>query len=204
MSAELNKEGWRKRKRGVPDIRWRAHICCWAAQHGLGLDGDFVECGVHTGILSLTVCHYLSMGSVPKSFWLFDTFEGIPLDGLNEAQRRQASALNRNVYSNVWDLAQRNFAPFPNARLVRGVLPGSLDEARIERIAYLSIDLNHAPAEMATIERLWPKLSLGAIVVIDDYAFRDHEAQYEAWNDFAARQGKMIVTLPTGQGLLIR
>ncbi len=40
-------------------IEWRVHVCCWAAMHGRNLPGDFVECGVNTGILSLSVCEYI-------------------------------------------------------------------------------------------------------------------------------------------------
>src|SRR5579863_6449990 len=38
-------------------IEWRVLVCCWAAQHAKHLAGDFVECGVNTGILSLAVCN---------------------------------------------------------------------------------------------------------------------------------------------------
>ena len=203
-SSRLNAEGWQKLKGGVPDIRWRAHVCCWAAQHGLSLDGDFVECGVHTGILSLVVCHYLDLTKTRKKFWLFDTYEGIPLDGLEGTDRRQAEYANTEIYFDVWAIAQRNFSTFDCARLVRGVLPESLTGADCDRIAFLSIDLNNARAEKSTIDVLWPKLVPGALVVIDDYAFKGHERQYEMWNNFAREVGKMVLTLPTGQGLLIK
>src|SRR5947209_2318479 len=38
-AARLNTAGWPD---GVPDIRWRAHVCCWAATNALSLQGDFV------------------------------------------------------------------------------------------------------------------------------------------------------------------
>jgi len=112
--------------------------------------------------------------------------------------------LNGALYFDCYEVARKNFAPFPNARLVRGILPESLANTQIERIAYLSMDLNNAVAEIATVECLWPKLSPGAIVVLDDYAFSGYEAQYRAWNDFAQSKGQMVLTVPTGQGLLIK
>jgi hypothetical protein len=36
-------------------IEWRVHMILWAAQHATQLEGDFVECGVNTGILSRCV-----------------------------------------------------------------------------------------------------------------------------------------------------
>ena len=56
----------------IPDIRWRAHVAMWCASNALRLDGDFVECGVHTGLLSVTVCEALQFATAPKTFWLFD------------------------------------------------------------------------------------------------------------------------------------
>lgn len=200
-AVEGNREGW---PRKMPDIRWRAHIACWAARHALTLEGDFVECGVHTGLLSMTICDFLDFAALPRRFWLFDTFAGIPVDRLPQDERESAEAMNRGYYFDCWEIAQRNFAPWPNARLVRGILPESLACAEFDRIAYLSVDLNSAAAERAVMDALWDRLSPGAAVLIDDYAFKGHERQYEMWNAFAVENGRMIATLPTGQGLLLR
>ena len=199
----LNQEGWSKRKR-VPDIRWRAHVCCWAAQHGLGIEGDFVECGVHTGLLSLTVCNFLDFAKYRKQFYLFDTFAGIPLDGLSKDETKDAIEYNNILYFDVLEFAKRNFSEFPNAHLVPGKLPGSIAQVNIERIAYLSIDLNNATAEQKSIEALWPKVTPGACIVLDDYAHKGCRPQYDMWNEFARQQGSSILTLPTGQGLIVR
>lgn len=181
------------------DLRWRAHTALWAARHGLTLQGDFVECGVFLGAFSLTICHALDFSKVPKQFYLFDTFEGIPDDGDARTRDRNAS-----LYFDCYEQARQNFAPFPNCRLVRGVLPGTLATAPIERIAYLSVDLNHAAAESSVIRELWDRLAPSAVTLIDDYAFAGHEDQYEMWNEFAASKGTSILTMPTGQGVLIK
>ena len=62
-------------------------VCCWAAQHGTRLPGDFVECGVNTGILSLAVCKYVGFNDLDKSFYLFDTFAGIPVAQMSEDEK---------------------------------------------------------------------------------------------------------------------
>jgi O-methyltransferase len=203
-AVRLNQEGWAKNKRGVPDVRWRAHICCWAAQSVLDLDGDFVECGVHTGLMSLTVAKYLNFQSSHKKFWLFDTFSGIPIERLDGKEREMAEGFNTRTYFDVLEIAKRNFSQFHNAHIVQGVLPQSLATVEIDKICYLSVDLNNTIAEKETIEALWPRVVRGGMIVLDDYGFKGHEAQHEMWNDFARRNGRMIATLPTGQGLLIK
>jgi hypothetical protein len=201
-AVRLNKEGW---KGNVPNIEWRAHIACWAAQHGLSLEGDFVECGVHTGLLSVTICNYLDFAKQDRKFWLFDTWSGIPVEGIEGEEAAKAELMNRSFYgSDAYELAVRNFEPFPNAKLVRGALPGTLELSSTEKIAYMSVDLNNVRAEKAVIEALWPKISKGAMIVLDDYGFTGHEDQHDMWDAFAQSVGKMIVTVPTGQGIVIK
>jgi hypothetical protein len=200
FSETGNIEGW-VNVGAVPKIRWRMHTCIWAAMNGMHLEGDFVECGVHTGLLSMAVCDYLDFEKVDKKFYLFDTFEGIPLERLEGAERAHSEELNK-LYLDVFDIATRNFSRFPNAELVRGPLPGTLDNVEISKIAYLSMDLNSEKYEKETIELLWDKLVPGAMIVLDDYAFGGHEAQYKMWNEYAQSKGKIVYTLPSGQGLL--
>lgn len=196
-------EGWRRAEYAnrnspsvTPDIRWRAHLAVFAARHGLSLPGDFVECGVATGLLANTICHVLNFASVPKKLFLFDTFEGIP-----------TATKEENAWTGYYDCyadVQESFAPFPNVELVRGLLPGSLSDVSLDRISYLSVDLNIAETEREVIEELWDRLSPSAMVVIDDYGWKHHQETYEVWNEFSSSKGTMVATLPTGQGLLIK
>lgn len=185
----------------VANIQFRAYVCCWAAQHAANLPGDFVECGVNDGWLSLTICHYLDFNSLDKSFYLFDTYEGIPADQIMARERERAALHN---YSECYERTKQKFAPFPKVKLVRGKVPDTLPTAKIDKVSYLSIDMNIAKPERDAIECFWPKLSSGGIVILDDYAFGGYEAQHETMDDFAAKVGTHILTLPTGQGIIIK
>jgi len=198
-AKKANEPLWRG---NVPDIRWRAHIACWAAAHGLSLEGDFVECGVFGGLLSLTICHFLDFTKVGRTFWLYDTWAGIPPQDLEGRELDRRAAMNV-LYAGSYETAQRNFALFPNARLVRGRVPDTLSEAP-EKVAYLSLDMNNARAEIDAISFFWDRLTHSAVVVLDDYGWAGHERQRDALDEFAASKGRWIACLPTGQGLLIK
>ncbi len=176
VTRQANVEGW---PTGVPDVRWRARIALWAAQQALGLEGDFVECGVHTGLFSLVVCHTLDFDKHHRQFYLFDTFDGIPLETVAEAEQAKSRHSNENIYRDVFAIAERNFKPFKNAKLVRGVLPESLSTVPIDKIAYLLVDLNNAYSEKKVIEQLWDRIVPGAVIIIDDYLWADFVAQYD-------------------------
>jgi hypothetical protein len=188
---------------GTPDVRWRMHVCVWAAKHALKVEGDFVECGVNTGLFPSMICALTPLAASGKRLLLFDTWSGIPVESLPDAEHWSAQNWNKALYNfDSYPVAQKIFAPYPNVQFVRGVLPDSLDQVDIQSIAYLGMDLNIASAELSSAERLWPKLSPGAMVVLDDYAFHGHDPQYKGWNAFAAARGLAVLTLPTGQGLI--
>jgi hypothetical protein len=194
------------RDTGTQDVHveWRVMVGCWAASHGAQLEGDFVECGVNTGILSLAACSYIDFNATGKNFYLFDTYEGIPLDQLSEAEHKAGRGNDNKYYEDCWERAVKNFAPYPRAKLIRGKVPETLSQVNIEKACYLSIDMNVAYPERAAIEHFWDKLVPGAVILLDDYGWRPYRKQKETLDEFAAGKRVEILTLPTGQGLIIK
>lgn len=200
-----HKIGREKGSKADIHIEWRVHVLCWAASHAAKLPGDFVECGVNTGIFSLAVAHYVDFNSTGKNFWLFDTFEGIPEKQIsNEEKALGRGRENKAAYEECYELAKANFAPYPKARLVRGKVPETLSEVEIGQVCYLSLDMNIAAPEIAAIRHFWPKLVPGAPVVLDDYGWLARVPQKEAMDGFAEEVECEILTVPTWQGLLLK
>jgi hypothetical protein len=185
-------------------IEWRVYVCCWAATHALKLGGDFVECGVSTGIVSRAVANYTDFGAHPATFWLLDTFDGIPLEQADEAEMALAQSKNDRHYFDCYTDVCSHFSRYGNVRVIRGRVPDSLAEVDSQRISYLHIDMNIAEPEVAAMDLLWDRLTPGAVVVLDDYGSLAHKAQKTAHDEFAKRRGVSILTLPTGQGLLLK
>jgi hypothetical protein len=190
-------------------IEWRVHVALWCATRGLQLAGDFVECGVHTGILSGAVMTWLDFARhADRRFYLFDTWAGIPPEQVSEEERRFGVLdMNRKYQDGdaLHAAVVKKFSRWPNSVIVRGRVPESLSAlAESGAIAYCSIDLNVAAAEMAAIEILWPRMVSGACLLIDDYGWAAHLNQKKAWDAWAARTGVMILALPTGQGVVLK
>ena len=51
---------------------------------------------------------------------------------------------------------------------------------------------------------MWPLLSKGGIILFDDYAYSGFEKSYKLMNNFAKKLNKLILTTPSGQGILIK
>jgi hypothetical protein len=189
------------------DIHFRAYVACWAANYALKLDGDFVECGVGKGLLSTTIVNYIDFDKTSKKFFLFDTYEGIPLEqAKSNEERLNMEILNSSNYnSNYFNDVKNSFSKYANVFLVQGIVPESLKSIIFSKIAYISIDMNNAFAEIAAIEHLWDNIVIGGVVVLDDYAYGpEFYEQKKAWDLFAESKGFKILTLPTGQGLIVK
>ena len=186
-------------------IEWRVAIACWCARHASHLAGDFVECGTNTGIVSLAICEYLDFNNINKTFWLFDTFNGIPREQISRKEAK-AGRGNENAewYPECFELAVSNFKPYPRARLVRGKVPDTLSTVEIDKVSYLHLDMNIAYPERAALEYFWPMMPTGAIALLDDYGWSSYLEQKKILDEFAASKGVEIFMLPTGQGLLLR
>jgi hypothetical protein len=97
-----------------------------------------------------------------------------------------------------------NFAQWPRARIVEGAIPETLGQVTARQVAYLHLDMNCAPPEVAALTYFWERLVAGAPVLLDDYAYRGYTPQKLAMDDFAHAHGVAVCALPTGQGLLMK
>ncbi len=184
-------------------IEWRVYVCCWAAQQALHLEGDFVECGVNVAMYSRAIVDYVRFEEQRRTFYLLDTFEGLPVEQLRPEEVAKGIK-ERYVYHDVFDFTKHRFERYPNVVLVKGLIPHTLAAVPSEKISYLSIDLNAVEPEIAAITFFWDKIVRGGIIVLDDYGWRQHIVQKRAFDEFALQHGFQILSLPTGQGLIIK
>jgi hypothetical protein len=184
------------------DLRWRAYVICWAAERGAQLEGDFVECGVNRGGYALTVMHYVGLADLPKRFFLLDTYEGLVEKYISPEET--ARGVTPGGYEPCYEAVVRTFAPYPNAVIIRGMVPDTLPSVDAEKISFLSIDMNSRAPEIAAANHFWDRLVPGAAVVLDDYGWRKHYEQKIAFDAFAKDHGTSVLALPTGQGLILK
>jgi SAM-dependent methyltransferase len=189
---------------------WRVHVGLWAAACAARLEGDFVECGVNRGFLSSAIMDYLDWDSLGKRFYLLDTFRGLderfvsPADRASGAMEKNVKSLASGFYVQGIKEVQANFSQWKNILLIEGSIPETLPQVRAEKIAYLHLDMNCSQPEVAAIEFFWDRLVPGAFVLLDDYAYYGYLSQKIAMDQFAEEKRIKILSLPTGQGLLVK
>jgi len=180
---------------------WRLHVYTWCAAQGLRLTGDLVECGVHMGLYSLVMMRTLNFGHSDKQIYLYDTFEGLAED--------YSSSDEQHLVEGVYDIAdweqqvRNSFSIYQNAHVIKGEVPGVLQDTAPETVSFLHIDMNAAQAEVAAMDFFKSRLTPGAIVLLDDYGRSENAVIGEAHKDWFDRAGRTILELPTGQGIIV-
>jgi hypothetical protein len=193
-----------------PHFEWRVHVALWAALSAARLPGDFVECGVNAGFISSAIMQRLDWSRAGKQFYLIDTFEGPDFGQFSAVEIHKGrlkiaqDAVAAGAYVTDMERVRRNFAEWRNVQLVRGRIPDILTRIPFGPVAFVHIDLNCAFPEREALRFFWNLLTPGGIVLLDDYAYFGHEAQAEAADEFTAGTGIGVLSLPTGQGLIIR
>lgn len=184
-------------------LHFRVHQALWCADHGLLTGGNLVELGTGRGMMFSAI-----LSSIPdwsertNRVFLFDTFSSSSMNFDTGFQDERLGA--SPVYAQSYETTKKTFATWDRVVLVKGLLPESLSDVEVGEIGFLHIDLNSHVVEATCLKQLWPRLLSGAVVLLDDYAHVNSERQYDAMNICAKELGVSILTLASGQGIIIK
>jgi len=181
-------------------LRWRVFIACWAVAQVKDLKGDFVECGVNTGMKALAQCNYIDFNSLDKKFFLLDTYSGVPEKYLDKESSTHAGYYAKDYY----EVVKATFSGYRNVILIKGMIPDTLPLVTSETIAYLHIDCGVVEPEIASLDFFWKKMIPGGIVLLNCYNYSGFRNIKSAFDAYALEHGLNILALPTGQGLIVK
>ena len=181
---------------------WNLQTVVWAVRQARSLPGAFMELGVFKGHTTRFVADYVGFRDWPQTWFLYDTFEGIPQDQ-QDAGWAESNA-RAYVGSFSFEEVRDRFADVANIRIVKGRVPDVLAEVCPDQISFLHMDLNNATAEVQALDVLFDRSTPGGVIVFDDYAWTVSARQRAAEDAWFARRGLHILPLPTGQGLFIK
>lgn len=184
----------------VANWHWNLQTALWAVQQALQVEGDLVELGVFRGHTTLFVSEYLQFATLPRKWLLYDTFDGIPDDQIDEGWATNGIYKGTFSYEEVRD----RFAHIPNIDVIKGRVPEILEGNSPDRIAFIHIDLNNATAEIQALDALFDRVTKGGVILLDDYCWAVSRAQRVAESAWFEARGVRVLALPTGQGLVIK
>lgn len=106
---------------------------------------------------------------------------------------------------NLYEQVRQRFSDIDNISVVQGMIPEVLHKTAPEKVAFMHLDLNGPAAEVAALEFFFDRLVPGAILILDDYGWREYyRSQKEAEDPFFESRGYRVLELPTGQGMVIK
>lgn len=174
----------------------------WMLWQLLGLieavEGDTAECGVFKGAGSWLIC--AANQGTDRTHHLFDSFEGL-----------SAPEANDGAYWKLGDLSAgeeevcRNLEPFAEQlSFHKGWIPDRFPDVADKKFAFVHIDVDLRQPTLASFEFFYPRLSPGAILLCDDYAFTSCPGATEAIDTFLVGKPEAMIALDGGGGFVIK
>lgn len=144
-----------------------------------GVPGDLVETGIWRGGATILMRGILkAYGVTDRVVWAADSFEGLPAP---DPGRYPADAGVPMWSEEGWtidltapiDEVRENFARYglldDQVRFLPGWFRDTLPSAPINRISVLRLDGDLYESTIQALEALYPKVSVGGFVIVDDY-----------------------------------
>jgi O-methyltransferase len=152
--------------------------------------GAIVECGVWRGGSMMAAAHTLTrLHAAPRDIYLFDTFNGMPEPGpedrdspydgygIHRRWRRNSngngSRWNRVSPRSVSTRVESTGYPGDRIHVVQGMVEETIPALAPDRVALLRLDTDWYGSTMHELRHLYPRLSPGGVLIVDDYGHYD-------------------------------
>lgn len=156
------------------------------------IPGDFIETGVWRGGASIFMRGVLKAhGVTDRTVWIADSFQGLPPSDGENYPADAGKDWSRFDYLRVsLEQVQENFRRYglwdDQVKPLVGWFKDTLPTAPIERLAVARLDGDMYESTMDALNALYPKLSPGGFLIVDDYAIVVCRC---AVDDFRAKHG---------------
>ena len=126
--------------------------------------GDYAECGVWKGHSAKYINAAMADGA---TFYIFDSFQGHQAPGpFDDAAARPEGRYRDTDEASIQAL-------LPDAVIIPGYIPATLDAVADKRFRFVNIDVDHYAPTKAAIEFFKPRMVKGGIMRFDDSGSSD-------------------------------
>jgi O-methyltransferase len=157
------------------------------------VSGDLIETGVWRGGACIFMRGaLLAYGDETRCVWVADSFQGLPKPNAEKyaADSGDTHWTDNDKLGVSLEQVRSNFARYglldERVKFLKGWFSETLPTAPIEQISILRLDGDMYESTMDAIGSLYPKLSIGGFVIVDDYQI---PACRSAIHDYRTAQG---------------
>lgn len=158
--------------------------------------GDLIEAGVWRGGAAILMRAVLAArGITDRSVWLADSFEGLPAPDTDRYPQDAGLDLSSVPVLQVGvEQVKANFAKYglldDQVKFLPGWFKDTLPTAPIGQLAVIRLDGDLYESTIDSIAALYPKLSVGGYLIVDDYNAPGWDrAAGQAIRDYRDQQG---------------
>ncbi len=154
------------------------------------ISGDFIETGVWRGGATIFMRAILKAYNITnRVVWVADSFQGLPAANLELYPIDSSLKLDHISYLSVLlEEVKNNFKKYnlldDQVIFLKGWFKDTIPNAPIKKIALLRLDGDMYESTIDVLNNLYPKLSVGGYIIIDDYMLK---ACREAVSDYRSR-----------------
>lgn len=169
------------------------------------IEGDIVELGCNVGTTSIFIRKILDTYNSDKKFHIYDSFEGLP-PKLKEDETNLEKQYKEGNCKTSLEVFLKNFEIQNLTKPVinKGWFKEIDDSLYPEKISFAFFDGDFYSSIIDSFEKVYPKLTSGARVIIHDYGWEALPGCKQACDDFLKDKPEEIEMLQIGVGLMIK
>jgi len=178
----------------------RCYMLISLARYASRLAGDFAECGVLRGGTALLLARILE-NTEQKRLYLFDSFKGLP-----KTHKEKDPWFSEGQYcaGSIEAIAEL-LSDFQRAIDIRcGWIPQTFRGLEDNRFAFVHLDVDLYQSTWDCCNYFYPRMISGGVLLFDEYAFAAARGEKDAVDEFFADKPESPITLPTGQGFVLK
>lgn len=139
------------------------------------IPGDMIETGVWRGGVTIFIKAALdTYGETSRTVWVADSFEGLPEPKIENPREIQKNIDPDKSLAVSLQEVKDNFKSYhlldEKVQFLPGWFKDTLPNAPIKKLSILRLDGDYYESTMDALENLYPKLSVGGYLIIDDYS----------------------------------
>jgi O-methyltransferase len=166
------------------------------------VEGDILEVGVWRGGSGCLLATKAKLESLPARVFLCDTFAGVVKAGAQDHEYTGGEHSDTSIET-VRGLAAQ--LGLDSVRVLEGIFPDETAQhvdSLSFRLCHIDVDVYDSARDV--FEWCWTRLSIGGVVVFDDFGFHDCEGVTRLVTELAARPDVLFLHNLNGHALLIK
>jgi hypothetical protein len=138
------------------------------------IPGDAIETGVWRGGACIFMRAVLKAYNVTdRTVWVADSFEGLPVPNKEKYPLDSDFTAANKILAQSLNTVKENFSRYGlldnQVQFLKGWFKDTLPQAPIKKLSLLRLDGDYYESTMDALVHLYPKLSIGGYIIIDDY-----------------------------------